>query len=119
MSPAISAPFCAPRSRSRRVSLRVSMSAIATTPRALQPFRQRDLAAPVARAARHVAHDQAGGEDLAGLRRPGGAAGVADVRIGQRHQLPRVGRIGEDLLVAGHGGVEHHFADRQAGCAYG
>ena len=40
-----------------------------------------------------------------------GAAGVADMRIGQRDQLPRVGRIGQDLLVAGHGGVEHHLAD--------
>ena len=32
--PAMIAPDCAPLSRSRRVSLRVSMSAIATTPRA-------------------------------------------------------------------------------------
>ena len=48
-----------------------------------------------------------------------GAAGVADVRIGQRDQLARVGRVGQDFLVAGHGGVEHHFADRQAGGAHG
>jgi hypothetical protein len=34
IDPAIKAPFCAPLSRSRRVSLRVSMSAIATMRRA-------------------------------------------------------------------------------------
>ena len=38
-------------------------------------------------------------------------AGVADVRIGQRDDLPAVRGIGEDFLVAGHRGVEHHLAD--------
>ena len=38
-------------------------------------------------------------------------ADVADVRIGQRDDLALVRRIGEDLLVAGHRGVEHDFAD--------
>jgi hypothetical protein len=42
------------------------------------------------------------------------AAGVADVRIGQRDDLLRVGRIGEDFLIAGQRGVEHHFAGRRA-----
>ena len=37
-------------------------------------------------------------------------ADVADVRIGQRDDLPGVGRIGQDLLVAGHRGVEHDLA---------
>ena len=46
-------------------------------------------------------------------------AGVADVRIGQRDDLAAVGGIGEDLLVAGHRGVEHDLADRQPGCADG
>ncbi|MCW0450790.1 hypothetical protein NB706_003624 [Xanthomonas sacchari] len=84
-----------------------------------QPVRQRHLVAPVAGAARHVAHDQAGRPDLGGLVVLVGAAGVADMRIRQRDQLAGVGGIGEDLLVAGHGGVEHHFADGQAGSAYG
>ena len=96
------------------------MSAIATTPRSLQPLGQRDLVAPVARAARDVAHDQAGGPAPASASSSWrGAAGVADVRIGQRDELARVGRVGEDFLVAGHRGVEHHLADGQAGRADG
>ena len=38
-------------------------------------------------------------------------ADVADVRIGERDDLAGVRRIGEDLLVAGHRGVEHDLAD--------
>ena len=60
-----------------------------------------------------------GGPGLFGLVVLGRAAGVADVRVGQRDQLPGVGGIGDDLLVAGHGGVEHHFAGAAAGGAYG
>ena len=44
-------------------------------------------------------------------------ADVADVRIGQRDDLPAVARVGQDLLVAGERGVEHHLADRAAGGA--
>jgi hypothetical protein len=33
--------------------------------------------------------------------------------------LPAVGRVGQDFLVTGHGGIEHHFTDRNSGCAYG
>jgi hypothetical protein len=40
---------------------------------------------------------------------------VADVRIGERDDLLAVTGVGEDFLVAGHGGVEHHLADRGAG----
>ena len=42
---------------------------------------------------------------------------VADVRIGQRDDLPAVARVGQDFLVAGERGVEHHLADRRAGRA--
>ena len=84
-----------------------------------QPVLQRGLAAPAAGATRHVAHDQARRPDLAGLVVLLGATGVADVRIGQGDQLACIGRIGEDLLVAGHGGVEHHLTDRKAAGAYG
>jgi hypothetical protein len=69
--------------------------------------------------ARHVAHDQAGGPDLRGLVVLVGAAGVADVRRGQRDQLARIGRVGEDFLVAGDRGVEHHLADGKPGRAHG
>ena len=41
-------------------------------------------------------------------------ADVADVRIGERDDLPGVRGIGEDLLVAGHRGVEHDLADGHA-----
>ncbi len=39
-------------------------------------------------------------------------AHIADMREREGDDLPRIGRIGEDLLVAGHGGVEADFADR-------
>ena len=37
-------------------------------------------------------------------------ADVADLRVGHHHDLTGVGRIGEDLLVAGDAGVEAHLA---------
>src|SRR3546814_20458962 len=82
-------------------------------------LRQRTLAAPAAGPARHVAHDQARGPGLRGLVVQWSAAGIAHVRIGQRADLPRIRRIGADLLVAGHAGVEHHLADPPAGPAHG
>ena len=42
-------------------------------------------------------------------------ADVADVRKGERDQLAGIGGIGQDLLIAGHGRVEHQFADDGAG----
>ena len=41
-------------------------------------------------------------------------ADVADMRKGEGDELPGVGGIGEDLLIAGHRGVEADFADRLA-----
>src|SRR5690606_40927397 len=84
-----------------------------------QPFRQRRAAAPAARAARDVAHDQPGRPDPAGLVVLAGAAGVADVGIGQGDDLAGVRGVGEDFLVAGHGRVEHDFTDGKAGRADG
>ena len=40
---------------------------------------------------------------------------AADVRIGQGDDLPAIAGVGEDFLVAGQGGVEHHLADGMAG----
>jgi hypothetical protein len=40
---------------------------------------------------------------------------VADVRIRECHDLLAIAGVGEDFLVAGDGGVEHHFADGGAG----
>jgi hypothetical protein len=42
------------------------------------------------------------------------AADVANVRIGERDDLAGIGRIGENFLIAGHGGVEDHLADGMA-----
>jgi hypothetical protein len=39
-----------------------------------------------------------------------GDAVVADEGIGHHHRLIGVGRVGDDLLIAHHGGVEHHLA---------
>ena len=44
-------------------------------------------------------------------------ADVADMREGEGDDLSRIGGIGQDLLVAGHRGVEAHLADRMAGGA--
>ena len=37
---------------------------------------------------------------------------ITDMGTGQSYQLARVGGICEDLLITGHGGIEHHLADR-------
>ena len=44
-------------------------------------------------------------------------ADIADMGEGEGDDLPGIGGIGEDLLVAGHGGVEAHLAHRMAGRA--
>ena len=44
---------------------------------------------------------------------------VADVGVRHRHDLTVVARIGKDLLVAGHGGVEDHLADGASGIPEG
>ena len=40
---------------------------------------------------------------------------VADMRVSEGDDLLAVARVREDFLIAGHGGVEHHLADRGAG----
>src|SRR2546421_4557471 len=63
---------------------------------------------------RHVAHDEPRGVYLRRFAILVVHPGIADVRIGEGDDLPAIRRIGEDLLIAGHGGVEHHLADRRA-----
>ena len=65
---------------------------------------------PAALEQRQVADHEAGSVDLRGLEILGVGAGIADVRVGQRDDLPAVGRIREDLLVAGHRRIEYHLA---------
>ena len=58
------------------------------------------------------AEEQATAFDVFGID-----AVVADERIGHGDDLAVIGGIGEDFLVAGHAGVEHHFAVDLTGCA--
>jgi hypothetical protein len=78
---------------------------------ALEVIRQALGIAPVAGPARYVAHDQAGGMHAVGFGIHLVAAGVADMRVSKGDDLTGIGGIGEDLLVAGHGGIENHFAN--------
>ena len=71
------------------------------------------LRAPVRHDSRGIAHDVAGDPDAARLDVLAVHAGVPDVRRGLQNDLPGVGGIGEGLLVAGHPGGEHHFAERR------
>jgi hypothetical protein len=72
--------------------------------------------APVRSGERQVADHEARGVGLERLGVLGIGAGVADVGVGEGDDLARVRGIGEDLLVAGHRGVEHHFAHRLPAC---
>ncbi len=75
---------------------------------------QRFLGAVVGKALAEFAPDKAAHERLVALHVVDRHAVVADMRIGHGHDLAVVARIGHDLLVAGHRGVEHHFAHRLA-----
>src|SRR5207302_9102021 len=44
-------------------------------------------------------------------------ANIADMGKGEGDDLAGIGRIGEDLLIAGHRGIEADLADRMAGGA--
>ena len=97
-----------------RVSWRVSMLRDRDRLAAAQELLEPALGAPVADERRQVANDEPGRVDLRRLEVVGVRADVADVRIRQRDDLPVVRRVGQDLLIAGHRGVEHHFAERPA-----
>jgi hypothetical protein len=43
--------------------------------------------------------------------------GVTEFGIGEAHQLPGIGGVGQHLLVTGHAGVEHHLTDGGAAMA--
>ena len=103
-----------------RVSARVSMSAIATMLCAHQVIAQRAVRPPVAGDRRFLAHDEAGDLRRRAIRRrrpPRRSCRSAAAR--HRDDLPGIGRIGQDFLVAGQAGVEHDLAARLAGGARG
>ena len=44
---------------------------------------------------------------------------ITDMRIGERHDLLAVTRVGQYFLVTSHGRVEHDLTDRLTSCANG
>ena len=76
------------------------------------------LIAPIGRIGRCIAEDRPAGRgvraaaDLFDILDIGPR--VSDVRKGEGQDLAHVGRVGQDFLIAGHGGVEDHLAERRA-----
>ena len=76
---------------------------------------QAALSAPVVGGMAHVGHDDTRKRHAVGLHVGGADAVVANLRIGERHNLAGVGWVGDDLLVAGHGRIEDELAEGLAG----
>ncbi len=72
------------------------------------------LGAVIAVTAGEVAHDHAPAERSPRLVVGAVGPAVADVRIGERDDLPGVARVGDHLLVAAQHGVEHDLAGGDA-----
>ena len=102
----------APRSRRCRVSARVSMPLIPTTPCAVSSSSRLRVDRQLLGTRAGIADDVPGHPDAARLGVVGVDAGVADVRGGHHDDLTVVRRVGQRLLVAGHPGGEHRLADR-------
>ncbi len=85
---------------------------------ALEPAVEVGIGPPVGRIGGNVAEDGAAGGRLAGAGDLFDVVGIgpdiADVGKGEGHDLGHVGGVGEDLLVAAHGGVEADLAHRIA-----
>ena len=76
------------------------------------------LGTPVVGRVAHVADDDARKVNAIGLHVGGAHAVVANLRVGEGDDLAGVGGVGDDLLVAGHRGVEDELAERLAGGAH-
>ncbi len=59
-----------------------------------------------------ITNDQAGGVNPGGFDILFIDAGIADMRVSESDDLAAIAWIGEDFLVAGHGGIEYDFASR-------
>ena len=102
----------APASRTWRASRRVSTPVSAGTPWRTRKGSSASVERQFEEIVRQVAHHDA--PAVHGRRRlvvRGVGAVVADVGAGERDDLPGVGRVGDHLLVAAHGGVEDELAD--------
>jgi len=85
----------------------------------VQELRQILLRTEIAGDERQVANDQARSLHLGRFHILLIDTIVTNVRIGQGDDLLAVARVCENFLVAGHGGVEHHFADSRADATNG
>src|SRR5690606_14527057 len=88
-------------------------------PEALELLVERARRAVVRDDAGGVADGVAGDPDLRGLLVLAGDARVADVRRRHDDDLPRVARVGDRLLVAGHAGREDDLTEALADGAVG
>ena len=80
----------------------------------LQVSIQRLFRAPVRRHAARFSDNEAFDPGTRGFRILARHAVVADERICHADDLPGVGWIGQNLLITGHGSIEHHLAARFA-----
>ena len=88
-------------------------------PLARQIIAEALLAAPAGgRGAQVAHHERPQGRPLR-LGVVGVHAVVAHLRVGQHHDLPRIGGVGDDFQVALHGGIEAYLACGLAGRAAG
>ena len=73
------------------------------------------LAAPAGGRGAHVAHHERPQSRVLSLGVVGAHAVVAHLRIGEHHDLPRIGGIGDDFQIAFHRGVEADLPEGLAG----
>src|SRR5690606_4428293 len=79
-----------------------------------QVFTERLLAAEVAGEQGQITDDETRGPDWLVLLILAVGAGIADMRISESHHLLGIRGVGENLLIAGHGGIENHLAGGQS-----
>ena len=103
-------PRIAPLMRSLRVSARVSIPSMPMILFCFEVLVQAHVRPVVGIERRQLLDDKPRHVRLAALDVLPVDAVVADQRVGHRDDLPLVGRIGQDLLVAGHRRVEDDFA---------
>src|ERR1051326_1395031 len=83
-------------------------------PMRFEPATEMLARAPVAGVGNVDAHDEAARRGRQRLDVLGIGPDIADMREGEGDDLPGVGGVGHDLLVAGHRGIEADFAQRPA-----
>ena len=111
-------PRIEPASRMWRTSARVSTSLIAGMPQSTSQSQPAALGARRVLGVHRRAHDHRARPDAIGLHRLLADAVVADVRIGERDDLPGEARVGDRLLIARHAGREDDLAGGRTGRAH-